>query len=275
MDRRLIILTLALLVIALAFLVNKQMTTGFFLDKGVELRGGNLITVTFEDASFSQVAQIADNLRKENVVAYPVTTAIGTQLSIEAAEADLDPLIETVNNTATIRDYDVSRIDPKISASVITEIIKGLVFAFLAMAAIIFLLFRNPIPSIAVVLAAFSDLVITCFIMNLAGIQMNMATFTALLMLLGYSVDTDILLTTRTLKERGNFSQNYKSALKTGLTMTAVSTVALSTVIFVAGASSIFGQLAIVIIIGLLVDIPNTWIQNAVILDWYKDRFHR
>ena len=94
-------------------------------------------------------------------------------------------------------------------------------------------------------------------------------------MLLGYSVDTDILLTTRALKERGNFNVHYKSALKTGLTMAATSITALTAVILIAGYSSVFGQLAAVIIIGLLVDIPNTWIQNAIILDWYKEKYNK
>jgi len=277
MDRRLILITFAVLLISLAFIANKQISTGFFLDKGVELRGGNLVTISFENADFAQVSGLADKIRGEHgVSAYPVTSAIGTQLSIEeTSETNSTALIQQVNSTLTIKTYEISTIDPKLSSGLIVEIMKGILFAFVAMAVIIFLLFRTPIPSFAVVLAAFSDIVMTVFAMNLLGIQMNMATFVALLMLLGYSVDTDILLTSRTLKEKGNFAVNYKAALKTGLTMTTASVTALVAVILIAGYSSVFGQLAIVIIIGLLVDIPNTWIQNAIILDWYKEKYNK
>jgi preprotein translocase subunit SecF len=277
MDKRLALITLAVLLISLAFIVNKQITTGFFLDKGVELRGGNLITFSFNDANFNQVAGLADTLRtQDKVTAYPVTTAIGTQLSVEeTSDTNSSVIIEIVNSTLPIKTYEVSTIDPKLSSGLIVEIMKGILFAFAAMAIVIFLLFRTPIPSFAVVLAAFSDIVMTVFAMNLLGIQMSMATFTALLMLLGYSVDTDILLTSRTLKERGNFDVNYKAALKTGLTMTIASISALSAVIIIAGYSSIFGQLAAVIILGLLMDVPNTWIQNAAILSWYKEKYNK
>jgi len=277
MDRRLIFITLAFLVISLAFIANKQISTGFFLDKGVELRGGNLVTISFNGASFEQVSGMADQLRSEyQVSAYPVTTAIGTQLSIEETEeTNSSALLQKVNSTLSVKTYEISTIDPKLSSGLIIEIMKGILIAFAGMAVIIFLLFRVPIPSFAIILAAFSDLVMTVFLMNLLGIQLNMATFTALLMLLGYYVDTNILLTSRTLREKGNFDANYKSTLKTGLTMVIASITAMIAVILIAGSSSVFGQLATVIIIGLAVDVPNTWIQNAVILDWYKEKYNK
>jgi preprotein translocase subunit SecF len=277
MDRRLVFLTLTFLLISVAFIVNKQVTTGFFLDKGVELRGGNLVTISFENANFNQVSALADTIRGESgVAAYPVTTSIGTQLSVEeTSNTNTSAIISRVNSTLPIRTYEVSTIDPKLSSGIIVEIMKGILIAFVGMAVVIFLMFRTPIPSLAVVLAAFSDMVMTVFIMNLLGIQMNMATFIALLMLLGYSVDSDILLTSRTLKEKGNFDANYKSAFKTGITMVITSITALTAVILIAGYSSVFGELAAVIIIGLIVDVPNTWIQNAAILSWYKEKYNK
>jgi preprotein translocase subunit SecF len=277
MDRRLIFITLAFLVISLGFIAHKQITTGFFMDKGVELRGGNLVTIYFNDADFSQVSGVADKIRGEHgVSAYPVTTALGTQLSIEeTSDTNTTAILNQVNSTLSIKTYEISTIDPKLSSGLIGEILKGIGFAFIAIAVIIFILFRVPIPSFAIVLAAFSDLVMTVFLMNILGIELNMATFTALLLLLGYYVDTNILLTTRTLREKGNFDANYKSTIKTGLTMIITSITALTAVILIAGASSVFGQLATVIILGLIVDIPNTWIQNAVILDWYKEKYNK
>ncbi|MGC9310233.1 MAG: protein translocase subunit SecF [Candidatus Aenigmatarchaeota archaeon] len=276
MNRKLIFVTLTILLVCLSFLAYRQATTGFFIYKGIELKGGNLVTVSFVDAGASDVSAIASDLReKYGVIAYPVTSVVGMQLSIESAEMDISPIIGEINATSEIKSYEVSRIDPKLGSSILTEIINGIFFAFAAMAVIIFILFRTPVPSFAVILAAFSDIVMVLFLMNLLGIELSVTTFTALLMLLGYSVDTDILLTTRVLSEKGNFKTHYKSALKTGLTMTATSVVALGSILLIAGYTSVFGQLAAVLILGLMVDLPNTWIQNAVILDWYKEKYRR
>jgi preprotein translocase subunit SecF len=274
MNRKLIFVTLAFLLLSLSYLGYKQITTGYFIEKDIDLKGGNLIIISFNNAKYSEISRLRDYLEKKyNVVAYLTTSVVETQLSIETPEQDITNLIKDINNTLEIKDYEVNEINPKLSAEVLNEIINGIIFAFIAMAIVIFILFRIPIPSFGVILAAFTDIVGTLFLMNILGIKLSLVTFTALLMLLGYSVDTDILLTTRVLKERGKFDEQYKKALKTGLTMTLTSLVALASIILIAGYNSVFGKLASVLILGLLIDILSTWIQNAIILDIYKEKY--
>lgn len=273
MNKKLIFLTIALLLISLGFLGYKQATTGFFIDKGIELEGGSFITISFSDSNFEEISGLRDELQnKYKFIAYTTTSLTETHLSIECSEINIEDLISDINNTIEIKNYEVSEIDPKLSVAVLNEIVYAVIFAFVAIAIIIFLLFRVLVPSFAMVLCAFSDIVITLFFMNIFGIPLSIATFTALLMVLGYSVDTDILLTTRTLKEHENFDKQYKSAFKTGLTMTATSLVALTSILLITGFSSVFGQLASVLIISLIVDLPNTWIQNATILRVYLEK---
>ena len=273
MNRKLIIITLAFLLLSVIYLGYKQATTGYFIEKDIDLRGGNLITISFSDANYQEISKLRDALeRKYEVSAYLTTSITGTQLSVETYSENIENLIEEINSTLKIKEYEISEISPKLSSEVLKEVANGIIFAFLAMALVIFILFRVPIPSFAVVISAFTDLVGALFLMNILGIKLSLITFTALLMLLGYSVDTDILLTTRVLKERGKFDEQYKKALKTGLTMTLTSLVALASIVFVSGYNSVFGKLASVLILGLLVDIPSTWIQNAIILDIYKEK---
>jgi len=276
MNRKLIFLTIIFLIISLGFLSYKQITTGFFIDKSIELKGGNLITISFYNASFDEISDLRDMLQKEyKVAAYTTTSAIETQLSVECSGIDTNQLIKDINKTLEIKNYEISKIDPKLSANILNDIIYSIIFAFVAIAIIIFILFRTLIPSFAMVLCAFSDIVITLFLMNILSIKLSIATFTALLMVLGYSVDSDILLTTRVLKSHENFDKQYKSALKTGLTMSITSMVGLIAILLITGYSSVFGQLASVLIISLIVDIPNTWIQNATILDIYLEKLRR
>ncbi len=274
MNNKLIYLTLAFLLISLAFLGHKQMTTGSFIDKSIDLEGGNLLIISFSDANYNEISNLRDTIQtKYHVNTYTTTSAIETQLSVECAEDNVDELINNINSTIEISTYELSKIDPKLSAGIFNEILYSVFVAFFAIAIIIFLLFRTVVPSFAVVLCAFSDIIITLFFMNIFSIPLSIVTFTALLMSLGYSVDTDILLTTRTLKSRNDFDKQYKKALKTGLTMTATSMVALISILLITGFSSVFGQLAAVLIICLIVDLPNTWIQNASILRWYAEKY--
>ena len=95
-------------------------------------------------------------------------------------------------------------------------------------------------------------------------------------MLIGYSVDTNILLTTRLLKrDEGSLNKRILEAFKTGITMTLTS---LSAIVFaliiVKSFSVVLAQIFTVLAIGLGFDILNTWITNVSILKFYVEKKH-
>ena len=142
------------------------------------------------------------------------------------------------------------------------------------MAIVVFIIFRTPVPSGAVIFSAFADIILTIAVIDLIGFRLSTAGIIALLMLIGYSVDTDILLTTRLLKSSENLPVNKKifGAFKTGMTMTLAAIVAIgAALIIVHGLSDVLSQMFIIILIGLGFDIMNTWITNASILKWYME----
>ena len=102
-----------------------------------------------------------------------------------------------------------------------------------------------------------------------------MAGIAAFLMLIGYSVDTDILLSMRVLKmKEGSVMDRVYSAMKTGLTMNITTLAAVAvTLSFILSLD--IKQVMIIILIGLLVDIVNTWIQNAGLLRWHLEKKHK
>jgi preprotein translocase subunit SecF len=90
--------------------------------------------------------------------------------------------------------------------------------------------------------------------------------------LIGYSVDTDILLTTRLLvKKEKKLEERIKRAIKTGLVM-AGTTMSAMGILFLFSTATLLREIACVILIGLIVDLINTWIQNLGILTWYIER---
>lgn len=153
------------------------------------------------------------------------------------------------------------------ASNIVTNII-----AFAGIAALIFMFLRYSIPSFAVILAALSDIIITLAIVNVIGIKLSAGGIAAFLMLIGYSVDTDILLSTKLLKRKeGTLMERVYSAMKTGLTMN-ITTIAALTVALMLSQSTIISQIMTILLIGLFIDIINTWIQNVGILRMYLER---
>ena len=135
------------------------------------------------------------------------------------------------------------------------------------MSFVVFVSFRVFIPCIAIILAAALDILFALAMMSILRIELSLATLGALLMLIGYSVDTDILLTSRILKA-SNVDEEIKSTFKTGITMT-LTTMSAFIIILLLSSSEILKNLATVVIMGLIADIPNTWILNATLLRKY------
>jgi len=147
-----------------------------------------------------------------------------------------------------------------------------MIIAFVLMSIVVFLFFKTFMPSTAVIVCAISDIIETLAIFNLTGIKLTTAGVAAFLMLIGYSVDTDMLLTTRVLKRReGTMMSRIYSAIGTGMTMTLTTIVAV-VVALVFIKSDVIRQIMTIILIGLLLDIVNTWIQNVGIVRMYIER---
>jgi len=147
-----------------------------------------------------------------------------------------------------------------------TAIILGLIVLIVDLA----LYIKYSVPSAAVVISAFADIIMTLALVDLLGIKVSSAGIVAFLMLIGYSVDSDIMLTTRLLKRQGETNKNLFGAFKTGITMTLTSIVAITIALIITQSfSEILKQILTILLIGLAFDIPNTWITNASILKWY------
>lgn len=164
--------------------------------------------------------------------------------------------------------FKFQTVTPSLSESFIEKAKGAAIASILISILIVFFIFRNIGPSIAVIIGALSDIVTSLGGMVVFGIPLTLPSFAALLMLIGYSLDTDILLTTRVLKRKGDIRENAFEALKTGLTMTLTGLLSFS-VIYITShilRISLYNQIASIALIGLIGDIFTTWGINAVLL---------
>jgi preprotein translocase subunit SecF len=131
---------------------------------------------------------------------------------------------------------------------------------------------KKSVPAFAVMLSAFADIIMTLAVVNFIGMRLSTAGIVAFLMLIGYSVDTDVLLTTRVLNRRESANKVIYGAFKTGMTMTLTSIIAVAVALIVVYSfQSALNQIFTILLIGLLFDIINTWTTNASIIKWYTE----
>jgi len=268
-------------VIAILLIGFQIATTGDFIEKDVSLKGGVTVTIpSTQKIDISQLKEILSQKFPQNDISTKSLSQFGSQVGV-IVEADLtqeevNTLIEEIgialNLKLTTNDYSIQIVGSSLGASFFKEIVIALLIAFVLMAIVVFIYFRNLIPSAAVILAVFSDILITLAIVNLLGLKISSAGIAAFLMLIGYSVDTNILLSTRVLKRKeGTENEKFYGALKTGIMMSTTTLIAVITALTFT-QSEIIRQIMTILLIGLLVDLINTWIQNVSILRLYLAR---
>ena len=195
-------------------------------------------------------------------------------LIVEASDIEEELLTNTIEEKIPdIRAvYSVESMGPTLGKSFFRQTMIAILIAFLFMGLVVFYYFRTFVPSLAVIMSAFSDIVITIAIFNLLNMKLSTAGVAAFLMLIGYSVDTDILLSTRVLKRKeGTVMSRILGAMSTGLTMSATTIVAV-TIALIVSQSDVIRQIMTILLIGLLVDLINTWIQNVGIIRLYLEK---
>jgi preprotein translocase subunit SecF len=276
--KQIILIPITMFLIALIILSSTYYNTGEFVGKDITLTGGLMISVqTKEDIDIEsveeQIAQTLDSsVRIKELKSFGTAGRIGYSFEIEKT-TDMDAVKTAISDATGLAlidgNHNIEETSSSLSQSFWQNTVKALLLAFFFMAGVIFVYFRKLVPSSAIILAALSDFVCTLAAMNLLGIKLSTASVAALLMLLGYSVDSNILLSVRVIKRKaGTVAERIAKAIKTGVTMSITTLIALSTIYFIT-PSRILQQIAIVLILGLIFDFINTWIQNAAILRWW------
>ena len=244
------------------------------LEQGVDLKGGSQAELQLLGSVTP--SELEDTLdAKLNTNNIKVTNNGNNKVTVELENnINSSTFTSAINGKAKVISYN--EIGPVLSEEAMGQIYVAMIFAFLFMAITVFVVFREPVPSVAIILAALCDILIALGGMSIFKIPLSIASVGALLMLIGYSVDTDILLTTRLLKRReGTVEERAKSAMYTGLTMSFAAIAAMGILFVVTKIlmpeATTLSNISAVLVIGLIGDILSTWLMNLGILKTYID----
>jgi len=273
----LLLIPVLLIILSLVYLASFYSTNNDFIKKDISLTGGTSVTlykkVNVEDLEQFLSEKLNDLSFRE---VYDLITREQKALIIETkSEGDLTKQVleEYLGYELNEENSSFEFTGSALSESFYKQLLIAILIAFVFMGLVVFIIFRTFIPSLAVIISAFADILMTLAFIDILGIKMSSAGIVALLMLIGYSVDTDILLTTRILKRKEwSINQRLFGAFKTGITMTLTSLVAMGlALIMVYSFSIVLTQIFTILVIGLGFDLINTWITNVSILKWYVE----
>jgi len=285
--KKLFILPIILLVISIYFITQIQL--------GIDLAGGTRITVITEneinmddlkstlnanydlkDLKLRQTSGLNSRLYIEFTDEQSLITAKNTGVEgqyTQARETFKNEIINLLISSVSVSEEKISieEVGPSTGAVFWEQARNALIMAFVVISLLIFFFFRKVVVSLAVIQAAVFDVVVGLGAIGFLGIPLSLASIAPLLMLIGYSVDTDIMLVDRVMKRKqGTNAEKLLSAFKTGITITGTTIGAMFAMMMVSYFANIeiLFNIALIMIIGLAGDLIATWCTNASLMIW-------
>lgn len=182
-------------------------------------------------------------------------------------------VLNKIRGVVPFTTYSYNEEAPQVGRFFLQQIRDIIIIAFILVGITVFVIFRDPVPSVAVIFGAANDIIIALGAMGAFGIPLGVASIGGLLMLLGYSIDTDVLVAVRVLKRtEGTPTTRAMNTFKTGVTMTGAAIISFLTLFIIAYIVFIptYIEIAGVALFGLVADIATTWLGNTVFIVWHK-----
>ena len=259
----------SLFAVAAVIVIITFIMTGMPVTPGIDFAGGTAVTIYTDDSKEELEAYFEgyDLKSIDEGISGGYYLKFGP-MSNEEMMAFNDYILEGYP------DAGIDQIGANFGATLQAQAFLALLFAFLGMAVVVFIAFRKILPALTVVFAGVADITITAACMNIFGIELSLATTAALLMLIGYSVDSNILLTTKVLKRQGNLEEKMEGAFHTGFIMTSTTFCAILAMFIVSliGNVPTLYTISAVLLIGLICDLIFTWGFNAGMLRLYAEK---
>lgn len=288
--KKLLIIPIILVILGFVYMgyFYSHSPTHDFFNKDISLSGGTSITINVIDQPINindlknniseklgevNIREISDLISgQQKAVVVEIKTETCDQPQVNSIKSVLEgylkyPLVEGKNSN-----FECT--GSSLGGDFYRQLLFSVLIAFVLMSIVVLIQFKTFVPSVAVITSAFADIFMSLVLVNILGIRISGAGIVAFLMLIGYSVDTDILLTNKVLRREGkSVNRKIMESFKTGITMTL--TALLSTVlslILVGSLSPILYQIFLILTIGLCFDILNTWLTNVSIIKWYANK---
>ena len=179
--RILALIPLIILAVSVIFLANQYISTGEWFKRSIDLRGGTLLTIkTQEPVSVSGIEEtLSPEFGSVSVRGLRGFGDHGASIEMDA-EANYTDAIESLEDSGiAINDFSVEKIGPSLGSLFWSQAQTGIIVAFVLMGIIAFVVFRTFVPSIAIIISAASDIIVTLALMQVFGIEFSLASLGA------------------------------------------------------------------------------------------------
>ena len=205
------------------------------LNFGIDFKGGILLEVrTANNISISDIRKEVSNLNigevsiQEFGAKSDYLIRVERQKGSDNAQQIAVEALKGVLNSAFADDIEYRRLEyvgPTVSKDLISDGIKAIFFAIIAMLAYIWFRFELPF-AIGAIVALLHDIILTLGVFSILGLEFNLSTVAAILLIIGYSMNDTVVVYDRIRENLRKFKKmELKSLLDKSINETLTRTI--------------------------------------------------
>ncbi|BCS91297.1 MAG: protein-export membrane protein SecF [Candidatus Micrarchaeota archaeon] len=177
--------------------------------------------------------------------------------------------ISKIRSVINADSYTIESVSPEIGSYFLNDFIDILIAAFVMVFIAVYIIFRDILPAFTIVLGALADISIAMSALVIFHLPLGITSLAALLMIIGFSIDTEVLAAIRIIKRHEDTKEiRAFNSMKTGLTMTSSALIAFTSMLVFSIIFNIatYEEIASILIIGLIGDIFTTWFGTTPVI---------
>ena len=204
------------------------------LNLGIDFRGGILIEVRTENIDISDLRLEVSNLEIGEVSIQEFGSSTDFLIRVErqlgtdkAQQVAVEKIKNKLNNTFSnkIEYRRLEFVGPTVSKDLVQKGILAIFFAVIAMLAYIWFRFELPF-AMGAVIALIHDVVLTLGVFSIVGLEFNLATVAAILLIIGYSMNDTVVVYDRVRENLRKFKKmNFEELIDKSVNETLARTV--------------------------------------------------
>ena len=275
-TKKLLIIPLIITLIAIFFIYSEYQQNGDIINKDISLRGGISATVTTDkeidiNDLQSQLASEFKDAQVRRLSEFGSDEQIGIIIEVPETDENLfkSSIEEKLGIQLTEDNYSLEVVGSSLGESFYNQMLRAIIFTFALMAIVIVITYRAFIPSFFLIMLCALNIFVTIGILDLFNVRISTAGIGALLLLIGYSIDAEIVLTNKVLKRKdGSIIERFLNSFSTTLLMSLASLTAVI-VGLIFSTSPVLEEIFTVMAIGLVVDMIFTNFMSAPLVIIY------
>jgi len=267
--KKLLVIPLVILAFFGGVIIYTKLTTGEYFAKDISLKGGTSITF-YTDTELSGVGDWLKNSWGDDtqliIISNPLggfkgyDFRIGQELTIDEVNEKLSTL---AGRPVEPDEFSMGLQGASIAKNFFNESLIIITISFILMGCVALYYFKSVIPAISITFSTIADVIVIIGVLNLLGESLSVAGIGAILMIIGMSTDSDMLLAANIIKRRDEgLIKRLKRSFKTELTM-SMAAITTSLVMYSLTSIDMIRSIALILMIGSLSDVINTWILSA------------